>query len=1015
MQRNAWLFLFICCAFALNAQILHPTNGVPDRRNTLFALERVILHPAPGKTVENAVVLVQDGKIIAAGSNIKIPTEALVISLPGKHIYPGFIELQSQYGLENPAKGNRRDWNPQMDRSEPGPYAWNQAIRSEIDAVEQFKVKAQEAASLRKFGLVAVATQQPDGIARGSGALVSLGDKPENESVILPRAFAGFSFQKGSSTQDYPSSFAGSVALLRQTFLDAQWYAAQGGKTYYNRSLEALNEQRKLPALFETRNYMDVLKAAEVGKEAGVNFTIAGNGDEYQAMEALKKAGNTLVIPVNFPEAVELGDAYAVESVPLSYLLHWEAAPANPALLFKSGIPFALSTKGSDNADAFFTNLRRAILAGLPAAKALEALTLIPAKLLGVEGQLGKVEPGFRASFFISTDTLFAPGNQILEHWVDGVRYAEDAAYYSNLSGVFQGIDQQDSLRLTLKSRLMGGEAELLSNGKSLKVKSAWSANRLTLKWNDGKAANVMSLNLDTLSKPARLNGVIVDEIGKTRPITFIKTEDLPAKPEKAELPAFVHADSIKLRYPHVGFGYVNPPKAETVLLENATVWTNEKEGIRTNTSVLISNGKIAGVGSSEELLKIAGKSATVRRIDATGKHITPGIIDEHSHIALSRGVNEGTQNNTAEVRMGDAVNSTDIDVYRQLAGGVTTSQLLHGSANPIGGQSAVIKLRWGKTPSEMLFENAPGHIKFALGENVKQSNWGDRNTTRFPQTRMGVEQVYFDAFQRAREYQTAWENWNKLSASEKAKKVAPYRDLELEAMAEIIRGTRHITCHSYVQSEINMLMHVADSMGFKVNTFTHILEGYKLADKMKKHGANASSFSDWWAYKWEVNDAIPYNGSILNAMGVNTGFNSDDAEMARRLNQEAGKAILYGKTSEEEALKFVTLNPAKMLKIDNRTGSLAPGKDADVVVWSHSPVSVKAKAELTFVDGICYFDRALDAQLQQQNEADRTRIVAKMSKEKASGKALKRLRAREKHYYTCEDLYHEEERHVVE
>lgn len=1014
MQKLAWLLFLLFSSAGLFGQILHPTNGVPHRKQTLYALERVVLHPSPGKTIKNATVLVRDGKIVAAGSNLNIPKEAVVISLPGKHIYPGFIELQSQYGLDETPKGKRRDWNPQLERSEPGPYSWNQAIRSEIDAIEQFKVKSSEAAGLRKFGLSVAAVLQADGIARGSGAIVSLGEKPENESIIISKAFSGFSFQKGSSTQDYPSSFAGSVALLRQTFLDAQWYAAQGGKNYYNRSLEALNEQKKLPAVFETRNWMDVLKAAELGKEAGMNFIITGNGDEYQALEALKKIGNTLVVPVNFPEAIEISDVYAAESIPLSYLLHWEAAPANPALLHKAGIPFALSTKGCESPEAFFSNLRRAILAGLPASKALEALTITPAKILGVESQLGKVEVGYRASFFVSTDTLFAPRNQILEHWVDGVRYAEDAAYFAEVSGVFLGMDGSDSLRISLKSRFQGGDVELRTAGKVQKAQSSWSANRLTLKWNDGNEARILSLNLDTLSRPPRLSGTLRDAAGNTRSLTLIRVEDLATKTDKPELPAFVHADSLKLRYPHVGFGYTNPPIAETVLLENASVWTNEKEGVLQNASVLISNGKILGIGQSADLLKLAGKN-TVRKIDASGKHITPGIIDEHSHIALSRGVNEGTQNNTAEVRMGDAVNSTDIDIYRQLAGGVTTSQLLHGSANPIGGQSALIKLRWGKTPQEMLLENAAGHIKFALGENVKQSNWGDRNTVRFPQTRMGVEQVYYDAFQRAKEYQQAWEKWNAMAPSEKAKNIAPYKDLELEAMVEIIRGTRHITCHSYVQSEINMLMHVADSMGFKVNTFTHILEGYKLADKMKKHGANASSFSDWWAYKWEVNDAIPYNGSILNTMGITTGFNSDDAEMARRLNQEAGKAVLYGQTPEEEALKFVTLNPAKMLKIDNRTGSLKAGKDADLVVWSHPPLSVKARAEYTFVDGICYFDRSLDAALQQQNDADRARIIAKMSREKASGKALKRLRAREKHYYTCEDLYHEEERHVVE
>jgi hypothetical protein len=274
----------------------------------------------------------------------------------------------------------------------------------------------------------------------------------------------------------------------------------------------------------------------------------------------------------------------------------------------------------------------------------------------------------------------------------------------------------------------------------------------------------------------------------------------------------------------------------------------------------------------------------------------------------------------------------------------------------------------------------------------------------------MGVEQVFYDAFQRATEYKKAQEDWKKYNEKDRKNKTEPLRNLELEAIAEIIDGKRHITCHSYVQSEINMLMHVADSMGFKVNTFTHILEGYKLADKIKTHGANASSFSDWWAYKWEVNDAIPYNGALLHKMGVTTGFNSDDAEMGRRLNQEAAKAVLYGGISEEEALKFVTLNPAKMLKIDARTGSLKVGKDADIVIWNNNPLSVYARPEKTFVEGVKYFDLEQDKLLQELNRADRLRIVQKMQKEKQSGKPLRKGKVSHKHHYTCDDLFHESE-----
>ncbi len=332
------------------------------------------------------------------------------------------------------------------------------------------------------------------------------------------------------------------------------------------------------------------------------------------------------------------------------------------------------------------------------------------------------------------------------------------------------------------------------------------------------------------------------------------------------------------------------------------------------------------------------------------------------------------------------------------MSGGVTTSQLLHGSANPIGGQSGLIKLRWGASPEAMKFRAADGFIKFALGENVKQSNWGDSHHVRFPQTRMGVEQVFYDAFTRAKEYEA------KTRESQRTNTPAR-RDIELETLVEILNGKRFVTCHSYTQAEINMLMHVADSVGFKVNTFTHILEGYKVADKMKAHGVGASTFSDWWAYKFEVYDAIPYNGAILNSVGVVTCYNSDDAEMGRRLNQEAGKAVKYGGVSREEALKFVTLNPAKLLHIDDRVGSIKLGKDADVVLWSDNPLSVYAKVEKTFIDGILYYDAALDKLMREEILRERSRLIQKMIKEKKGGEKTQKPEKKEEMLYRCDSV----------
>jgi imidazolonepropionase-like amidohydrolase len=295
-----------------------------------------------------------------------------------------------------------------------------------------------------------------------------------------------------------------------------------------------------------------------------------------------------------------------------------------------------------------------------------------------------------------------------------------------------------------------------------------------------------------------------------------------------------------------------------------------------------------------------------------------------------------------------------------------------------------------------MKMKEAAGFIKFALGENVKQSNWGDRQTVRFPQTRMGVEQVYEDHFTRAREY------------AEQRKKLGDKirRDLELDCLTEIMNSERFISCHSYVQSEITMLMRVAEKHGFKINTFTHILEGYKVADKMKQHGAGASSFSDWWAYKYEVMDAIPYNAKLMNDMGIVTALNSDDAEMGRRLNQEAAKGVKYGGMSEEEALNMVTLNPAKLLRVDKYVGSIKEGKQADMVLWSDHPLSVYAKAEQTYVDGICYYDMAKDAQKRKDLKAERSRLIQKMVNAKANGAKTQSTTPSQQHYYHCADIH---------
>ncbi len=441
------------------------------------------------------------------------------------------------------------------------------------------------------------------------------------------------------------------------------------------------------------------------------------------------------------------------------------------------------------------------------------------------------------------------------------------------------------------------------------------------------------------------------------------------AKAGEAKPGAEVEKSSFEVNYPLGAFGRSQAPEQpKHVAFTHATVWTAGPQGTLKDATVLITEGKIAAVGN-----QVAIPDGAVV-IDATGKHLSPGIIDCHSHMATDGGVNEGSQAITAEVRIGDFIDCDDINVYRQLAGGVTAANILHGSANPIGGQNQVIKLRWGALFDEMRFKEAPPGIKFALGENVKRSNMQAEDIpSRYPTSRMGVEQIIRDEFAAARRYQEQWELYRKNHDT-----LPPRRDLELETVAEILRGERWVHCHSYRQDEILALLRTCEEFGIRIATLQHILEGYKVADAIQRHGAMSSSFSDWWAYKIEVYDAIPFNGALMHNAGVVVSFNSDDQELARHLNHEAAKAVKYGGIPEEEAIKFVTLNPAKQLRVDAYVGSIEVGKHADVVLWSDAPLSVFSRCEQTWIDGRKYFDRSDDAARQKQAAEMRATLVQK-------------------------------------
>ncbi len=994
----AVLLLPLLIVFSGTAQETYPTNGVKDIRSGHYALTNATIHTSYNKSMENATLIIKDGIIQTVSPNFSVPVGAVKIDMGGNHIYPAFIELLSDYGMPEVEKGgSSRSQRPQFVSKKKGPYAWNEAIRPENDAYEVFEVDAKKAKSLREAGFGAALTHINDGIARGTGTVVALADKASNEMILKDRASTHYSMSKGSSKMSYPNSMMGVIALVRQTFLDADWYKRSTTKKEQNISLDSWNKSDALPKIYEVGDKLTVLRVDKMGDEFSKQFIIKGGGDSYQRIDEIKATGAPLIVPVNYPDAYDVEDPLDAYYVALSDMKHWEMAAHNAMHLSKAGIDFAFTSDGLKNKKDFLKNVRKAVEAGLSKEAALKALTYAPAKMIGMERNIGGLQKGHFANFIVTSGDIFDEDCKIYENWSKGEQLVLASLDRQDLEGNYNlKVDGSRDLKLRVKNSKGSPKMSIVVNDTTdISVKHKISGDKITLTYAPTEDSDEV-VRLSGWIDGDTWKGTGQDATGKwgnwkvNRRTALEKEDEMDAEKGddkmmgKKDKMSKDDADEMlgQITYPFNGYGWTEMPKAETVLITNATVWTNESDGILENADVLIRNGKIAQVGKGIKL-------TTGRKIDGTGKHVTSGVIDEHSHIAISRGVNEGSQASTAEVRIGDVVNSEDINIYRQLAGGVTAAQLLHGSANPIGGQSALVKLRWGHAPEDMKIEGADGFIKFALGENVKQSNWGDLNTYRFPQSRMGVEQVFIDYFQRAKEYNPATDR----------------RDLDLEAIKEIIDKKRFITCHSYVQSEINMLMKTAEMYGFNVNTFTHILEGYKLADKMKEHGVGGSTFSDWWAYKFEVNDAIPYNAAIMNEMGVVTAINSDDAEMARRLNTETAKTVKYGGVSPEDAWKMVTLNPAKLLHLEDQMGSLKAGKDADVVVWSGNPLEVYSVAEQTFVDGVCYWDINEDIEKRKAIIAERNRLIQKMIQFKKDGGKTKKRGPKPEQHYHCDHV----------
>ncbi len=1004
-----------------------PVEGIRDKTPRHVALINARLIVAPGQTIEKGTLLVRERLIEAVGSDVSVPADASIVDMTGKTVYAGFFDGYSEVAFA---------WN-----NEQGTGYWNPEVRPQLSAAELYRADASADEARRRQGFTVRLVAPQVGIIKGRSALVTTAGGEADRALVRADIALHMRLTVPFARQErvYPNSPMGAVALARQALYDARWYDVASG--YRDRSAEeAPRVNDALAALvpylrqeglviLDAPNELFCLRAAKFAAEFSLRYALRGSGNEYRRLEAIRSLNVPILVPVDFPSPPNVATPEAALSISLEQMMHWDLAPENPGRLAAAGVPIVLTTDGLSSLRDFWPAVRKAIRRGLDPDEALRALTTRPAELFGVADRLGTLAPGKYAHLVVADGDLFRSEAKVLETWVDGERLQfrmpppidprgqwkfqiSEPTRLVDSRWVISGSEERWSGEIRLAPSEPGQTPEVIKLERvGLVGERLGAIFSSALFGQQGKAR--LSVVLERPSgKTARWRGAIFWPDGTQTAAAAERvgedTEGEQAKSGSQKTSAEAPAKALfEVNYPLGAYGRRKPPEQpQRLLFTGATIWTCGPQGVLKDASLLIGEGKILQIG--QHIATPPGAEV----IDLQGKHITPGIIDCHSHMATDGGINESSQAVTAEVRIEDFLDCDDISIYRQLAGGVTAANILHGSANPIGGQNQVIKLRWGAGPEELKFHEAPPGIKFALGENVKRSNV-PTPSTRYPQSRMGVEQLIRDTFQAAKEYQQKWLEWKKNPSGP-----PPRRDLELDAIVEVLEGKRWIHCHSYRQDEIVAFLRVLEDYGVTVGTLQHILEGYKVADVLAKHGATASAFADWWAYKFEVYDAIPYNGPLMHRAGVIVSFNSDDRELARHLNHEAAKAIKYGGLAAEEALKFVTLNPAQQLRIDRWVGSLEPGKHADFVIWSGPPLSPISRCEQTWIDGRKYFDREEDRRMQQEVERMRAALVQRILESGETPRTERNPSRDDSHLWPRDDIFcaaHLEEKYDIQ